>query len=205
MTDARKPAIVFDFGGVLMDWNPRYLYRKIFDDPGEMERFLEEVEFGAWNEEQDRGRPFAEGVAVLIARFPDYRTAIEAFHHRWEETIAGEIAGSVEILAALRDAGYPLYGLSNWSAETFAVVRHRYPFFSWFDEIVLSGEEKVCKPDPGLFNVLLERSGRPAGECVFIDDSLPNVTAARALGFQVVHFRSPEQLREELTDRGFFA
>jgi 2-haloacid dehalogenase len=188
-----------------MDWNPRYLYRKIFEDPGAMERFLEEVGFGAWNEEQDRGRPFAEGVAVLIARFPDYRTAIEAFHHRWEETIAGEIAGSVEILAALRDAGYPLYGLSNWSAETFAVVRHRYPFFSWFDAIVLSGEEKVCKPDPGLFNVLLERSGRPAGECVFIDDSLPNVTAARAMGFQVVHFRSPEQLREELTDRGIFA
>lgn len=198
MSEGRDPAIVFDFGGVLMDWNPRYLYRKLFRDPQEMERFLEEVGFGEWNNEQDRGRPFAEGVDLLSAEFPHHHAPIAAYHQRWEESLRGTISGTVEILTELRAAGYPLYGLSNWSAETFQLVRERYPFFAWFDDIVLSGEERVCKPDPRIYEILLERTGRKAEGCVFIDDVQTNIDAAARLGFGVVHFRSPEQLRREL-------
>jgi 2-haloacid dehalogenase len=202
--DAPTPpsAIVFDFGGVLVDWNPRYLYGKLFDDPEAMERFLEEIEFDRWNLEQDRGRPFTEAVAVQSARFPHRAELIAAYHERWTESIRGPIEGTVEILRELHDAGRELYGLSNWSAETFALVRDRYPFFRWFEAIVLSGEERVCKPEPEIFGVLLERVGRPAGDCVLIDDSEANIAAARALGFRAIRFRSPDQLRAALREMG---
>jgi 2-haloacid dehalogenase len=195
-------AIVFDFGGVLMDWNPRHLYRRILDDPEAVEHFLSEVGFDAWNMEQDRGRPFAEAVKLLSAQFPHRAELIQAYHLRWEESVAGAIEGSVAILEELRAAGHRLYGLSNWSAETFVLARRRYPFFAWFDAIVLSGEERVCKPDPAIYHALLERAGQPAGACLFIDDSATNIAAADALGFQTIRFESPAQLRANLVGRG---
>ena len=199
----RSPAIVFDFGGVLIDWNPRYLYRKLFtDDAAAMERFLDEVGFVEWNLEQDRGRAFAVAVSELSGRFPHYAGFIRAYDERWEESIGGAITPTVALLGALKQAGFALFGLSNWAAETFQRIRPRFPFFDWFDAIILSGEVKIIKPDPRIYAILLERIARPASECLFIDDSPANVAVAEALGFQTILFQSPEQLADELSRRG---
>ena len=196
-------AIVFDLGGVLMDWDPYYLYRKILgEDRQAVERFLQAVDFSGWNKEQDRGRSFAEGTAELIARFPEYRELILAYDERYLESLNGAIQPVVEILRALKDLGYPLYGLSNWPAEKFALVRPQYPFFAWFDDLVISGEVGLVKPDTAIFELLLERVGRPAGECLFIDDHERNIIAARALGFQTIRFQSPQQLEMDLRGMG---
>ncbi len=196
-------AIVFDFGGVLMDWNPRYLYRKLLDDDMDaVEQFLERIGFTDWNNEQDRGRPFAEAVAEWCAKFPDDAALIRAYHERYEESLAGPIQPTVNILYALKRAGYPLYGLSNWPQEKFELVRPRYEFFDWFDGIVVSGAVKLLKPDPRIFAVLLERIGRPAETCLFIDDSTPNIVTAQRLGFQTIQYTSPEQLEAELQRLG---
>jgi 2-haloacid dehalogenase len=197
------PAIVFDFGGVLLDWNPRYLYRKLFDDDHEaVERFLDEIGFSEWNLKQDEGRPFAVAVAELSGRFPQHADLIKAFDERWEESMGGEIRPAVEILYALKRAGHSLYGLSNWSAETFRRIRHKHAFLDLFDAIVLSGEVKVAKPDRRIYALLLEKVNRPAEECLFIDDSEANVLAAARLGFKTIRFESPEQLEGELRRLG---
>ncbi len=194
-----RPAIVFDFGGVLLDWNPRHLYRRFFgEDTAALESFLTEIGFNAWNLEQDHGRPFAIAVALLSAQFPQYADLIAAYDVRWDETIAGPIQPTVEILRALKAAGYPVYGLSNWSAEKFNEVRSKYAFLDWFEDMVISGEVRLIKPDPRIFHLLLERIGQNAEDCLFIDDSAANITAAQALGFQTIHFKSPEQLEAEL-------
>ncbi len=195
-------AIIFDFGGVLVDWNPRYLYRKLFADENAMENFFTEIGFPEWNTEQDRGRAFAEGVAEHSQKFPHHAEMIRAFDERWSESIGGEISETVEILRALKRAGYALYGLSNWSAETFPRVRDQFAFFELFDAIVLSGEVKLAKPDRRIFDLLLEKSGCRAEDCLFIDDSETNVNAARALGFQTIQYQSPEQLARELEQLG---
>jgi 2-haloacid dehalogenase len=192
-------AIVFDFGGVLLDWNPRNLYRRFFpDDPTGMEQFLEEIDFMEWNACQDKGRPFSEGIAVLSARYPQHCHLIQAFHENWEETVTGEIPGAVEILSRLKRKGYLLYGLSNWSAETFPVMRNQFAFFDLFDDMVISGYVNLIKPDPAIFELLLRRIGRPASECLLIDDSDKNISAANQLGFATIHFRSAAQLATEL-------
>jgi 2-haloacid dehalogenase len=196
-------AIVFDFGGVLIDWDPRYLYRKLAGgDEAVVERFFEEVGFFAWNLEQDRGRPFKTAVAELSARFPRYAEWIRAYDERWEESINGPIQPVADVLFGLKQKGYPLYGLSNWSAEKFKLVRPKYEFFSWFDDILVSGEVKIVKPDPRIFSVFLQRIRRKAAECVFIDDSETNTTAASHLGFKAIRFESPEQLSAELQHLG---
>ncbi len=196
-------AIIFDFGGVLLDWNPRHLYRKIFvDDPEAMERFFVDVQFNEWNLGQDAGRPFSVAVDEWCRRYPDYCEQIRAYDTRWEESVAGEIGATVDILRALKRAGYALYGFSNWSAEKFYMVRHKYKFMGWFDSIVLSGEEKLNKPDPRIYARLLERVGRPPAECLLIDDSPKNVEVARKLGLQAIQYRSPEQLVNELSSLG---
>lgn len=199
----RTPAIVFDFGGVLLDWNPRYLYRKLFDDDADaVERFLVEIGFSEWNLKQDEGRPFAVAVAELSERFPQHADLIKAYDERWEESMGGEIGPSVEILYALKRAGHTLYGLSNWSAETFRRIRHKHAFMDLFEAIVLSGEVKVIKPDPRIYALLLDKVNRPAEECLFIDDSEMNVAVAGRLGFQTIRFESPEQLESELRRLG---
>jgi 2-haloacid dehalogenase len=196
------PAVVFDFGGVLLEWNPRHLYRKLFDDEVEMEHFLATVCTPDWNVRQDSGRPFGEAVAELVEKHPGYAPLIRAYHERWEEMIPHAIEGTVEILRDVYNADYPLAALSNWSAETFPLVKRRFEFFSWFDLIVLSGEELCIKPDRRIYEILLQRLDRPAGDCIFIDDSEKNVAAAREIGMQVIHFRSPEELRLQLRQSG---
>jgi 2-haloacid dehalogenase len=192
-------AIIFDFGGVLIDWDPRYLYQNYFpEQPAAMERFLAEIDFYKWNEQQDRGRPFAEGIAELSAQFPLYTHLIQAYFDCWEDSISGPISGSVKILNRLKRNGYPVYGLSNWSAETYPRARHNYPFFDWFDDVILSGAVKLNKPDPAIFNLLLNKIGYTAPECLLIDDSQFNIDTAKKLGFATIHFKSPEHLQKEL-------
>lgn len=193
-------AIIFDFGGVLLDWDPRYLYRKLFDgNEQEMERFIQEVNFYGWNAEQDAGRPFDEGIAIACAEYPDYCELLRLYRERWAESISGTIDGSLEILQKLKDSGFRLAGLSNWSAETFPQMRNRYEFFDWLEVILLSGEVGVSKPDARIFEIMLDRLGSPAGHCLLIDDSPANIAAAQRLGFQTILFCSPEQLGRELT------
>ncbi len=195
--------IVFDLGGVLMDWSPYHLYcDRLGLNRQEVDRFLKEVDFSGWNIEQDRGRSFAEATAELTARFPKYRELIHAYDQRYLDSVGGSIQPVVDLLGKLKGAGYPLYVLSNWPAEKFALVRPQYPFFEWFDGMVISGEVGMVKPDRDIFELLLERVDRPAGECLFIDDHVSNINAARELGFQTIQFLSAEQLETELLHMG---
>lgn len=196
-------AVVFDLGGVLIDWNPRHLYRKLFaGDEAAMEHFLATVVDAEWNVRQDAGRPFAEAVAEASARHPHHAALIEAFHSRWEEMLAGPIHDSVALLDSLRRRDVPLFALTNWSRETFPVARARFDFLTWFQGIVVSGEERIAKPDPAIFHRLTGRYGLEAPTTLFIDDSAKNTDAARSLGFRVHHFRSPETLRAALDGYG---
>ncbi|MFO1350344.1 MAG: HAD family phosphatase [Gammaproteobacteria bacterium] len=190
--------VVFDVGGVLLDWNPRYLYRKLFTEEAAMEHFLTHVCSYTWNLMQDAGRPFADGLVELKSRYPEHAGMINAYHQRWEEMVAGEIAGSVAILSALRKRKVPLFAITNFSTEKFVQVERRYDFFRAFSGIVVSGEVRLIKPDPAIYLRLLHENRLKAGECVFIDDSLINVRGAEAVGMHAIHFRSPAQLRDDL-------
>jgi 2-haloacid dehalogenase len=198
-------AAVFDLGGVLIDWDPRHLYRKLLADEAAVEEFLATVCTPEWNAELDRGRPFAEGVAELVERHPAQAAAITAYHERWPEMLAGEVPGAVAVLADLRAAGVPLYALTNWSAETFAITRGRFAFLEWFDGVVVSGQERVIKPDPRIFRLLADRFGLDPETTFYVDDSEANVAAARALGFDAVRFTGPERLRRDLEARRLLA
>ena len=195
-------AVIFDFGGVLIEWDPRNLYRRYFDDAESMERFLEEIDFMEWNALQDKGRPFAEGVADLTAQFPQHADLIRAYHEHWEESIGEPITPVIEILKRVKAAGWPVYGLSNWSMETFPIIRKQHTFFNLLDGYLLSGEVKLVKPDPAIFQRMLEKIGRKPEECVFIDDNPANVVAARALNIVTIQYQSPEQLERELQQLG---
>jgi 2-haloacid dehalogenase len=196
-----RPVIVYDLGGVLIDWNPRHLYRKLIEDEAAMEWFLAEVCHTAWNEEQDRGRSFAEAIEEAAARHPDHRPLIAAYFERWAEMMAGEIEGAVAILEELRHAGHELHALTNWSAETFPHARERFAFLGWFQSILVSADVGLIKPDPAIFQLLLERIGRTPAECLYIDDNPRNVAAAAALGFDAIAFHDAAQLRAELGRR----
>lgn len=154
-----------------------------------------------WNALQDKGRSFAEGSAILAAEFPQHTKLIHAYFENWEKSIVGQIDESVEILKTLKNKGYPIYGLSNWSAETFPVARQRYAVFELLDDYVLSGDVKLIKPGPEIFLYCLEKFHKTAEECLFIDDSEPNIITAGKLGFDTIHFTSPQQLRVELSAR----
>ncbi len=186
MTDRSIPQgvknVVFDFGGVLIDWNQRYLYRKVFASEEEMEWFLANVCTSEWNARQDAGRPFAEGIAEAKAQYPQYSEQIEMFWSRWIEMVGGEIQENTDWLRRLKAEGYGIYGLTNWSAETLPQVMENYDFFSLFDGIVVSGEEHLLKPDPRIYRVLLNRYHLNPAECLFIDDNPQNVAAAKHIG-----------------------
>jgi 2-haloacid dehalogenase len=203
MTNA-KPVIIFDLGGVLIDWNPRYLYRKLIADEAVMEQFLAEVCRPEWNAQQDHGRPFAEALAELAAQFPAKEALIRAWWERWPETMNGALEGTVEILRELRATGHRLFALSNWSAETYPHAEAQFEFLQWFEYVALSGRLKLSKPQPEIFAHLLDRIAQPAAECIFIDDSFANVEAARRLGIQAIHFTSPDALRAELAALSVF-
>ncbi|MFT4650410.1 MAG: 2-haloacid dehalogenase [Flavobacteriales bacterium] len=196
-----KKVIVFDLGGVLIDWNPRYLYRKIFADENDMNFFLSEVCSPEWNIQQDAGRPLAEATAERIALFPEKKSLIEAFYGRWEEMLSGEIVETVEILRELKARGETLYALTNWSAETFPIALQRFDFLHWFQGTLVSGSEKLAKPDPAIFHLLLYRFDLQAENCLFIDDSKINVEAAANIGFDTHHFTKAAQLRQALVQK----
>lgn len=198
-----RSVAIFDLGGVLLEWNPRHLYRNLFaGDEAAMEEFLATVCTVEWNERQDAGRTFAEATRELLPRHADKIDLIEAFGTRFGEMIPGAIGGSVEILVELKSRGVPVYAITNWSAETFPAQRARFPFLASFDDIVVSGVEGVIKPDPRIFRILFERNGLAPNDAVFIDDVPANAAAARALGMHGIHFRSPGQLRRELAACG---
>jgi 2-haloacid dehalogenase len=196
-------AVAFDLGGVLIDWNPRHLYREIFgaDEPA-MERFLAEIVSQDWNARLDSGRSFAEAVAELAEAHPDQAAEILAYHDRWHEMLGGSPDGTVAILRELRDAGLPTYALSNWSAETFPGTRQKFPFLDEMDGVLISGEARVAKPDPAIFREFLARFELTAASTVFIDDWDRNVAAASACGLIAIQFVDAAQLRRDLRALG---
>ena len=196
--------VVFDLGGVLIDWNPRYLYRRLFDDEAAMERFLAEVCTGAWNEQQDAGRSWHEAVASLSAQFPQHAKLIAAYRDGWREMLGGVIQGSVDLLAELKARGVRLYALTNWSHETFPRAKEieRFGFLHWFEGIVVSGEERLVKPDPRIYRRLFERHAIDPARAIYIDDARRNVDAAAALGMRAWWVRDPAGLRGWLAAQG---
>jgi 2-haloacid dehalogenase len=196
-------AAVFDLGAVLIDWNPRHLYRKLFDDEPAMERFLADVYTLEWNAQMDAGRPFADAVAELIVCHPSQADLIRAVRERWGEMLRGCFDDVVAIVRELRAAGVPVYALSNWSAETFPIARQCCPFLDELDGVLISGQVGIVKPDREIFRIFLQRFGLEPGEIVFIDDSQANVDAARTLGIESIRFENAEQTRRELIERGF--
>jgi 2-haloacid dehalogenase len=195
-------AVVFDLGGVLIDWDPRYLYRQLFDDPAEMETFLASVCTSDWHRAHDLGADTRHSCEQLALRFPGHRGMIMAWAERGEEMVAGQFDDTVAVLGEVKAAGLPCYALSNMEPDTFAVRRGRFPFMGWFDGHVISGLEGVAKPDRRIFEILLRRHGLRPQACVFIDDQARNVTAARELGIRALNFSSAAQLRRDLAALG---
>ena len=193
--------IIFDIGMVLIQWDPRHLYRKIFDDETKMEWFLANVCTSAWNLEQDRGRSFAEAVTQITPHHPEFAAEIDAYDKRWAEMIPGAIEGSVDILEALHKKGAPLYAITNWNQDKFNETKLNYPFLNLFRDIVVSGDEKLIKPDPKIFEICLKRNKLNAADCLFIDDSEKNVRGAEAVGMQAHYFTTPDKLRIDLKKR----
>ena len=193
---------MFDLGGVLIDWDPRHLYRQLFSDPQEMEVFLRDVVSPDWNAQQDSGRTWAEATAELLAKHPDHEEMIRAYVDRWADMLAGPISGTVDILQEVRDRGMRVYALTNWSAETFPRARLMFPFLEWFEGIVVSGDERIMKPDPEIWHRLIERYAIDPTRSVYIDDMPYNADVARELGFHAIRFEDPAQLRSRLAALG---
>lgn len=190
--------IIFDFGGVLLDWNPHYLFDEYFGDREKAQWFIDNVCTPEWNSSLDAGKPFAEGVKELAAMHPEWEKEIRLYHTEWLKMIGGPIDGMYEIVKELADKGYHIYGLTNWSAETFALVRNTYPVFSIMEGIVVSGEEKVIKPSPEIYRILLTRYGLTPEECIFIDDNANNVKAAEAVGINGIQMTTRDRLIKDL-------
>ena len=202
----RARAIVFDLGGVLLDWNPRHLYRQLFDgDDDAMERFLAEVCTMEWHHAHDLGVPRERTCAELAQAHPDQADLIWAWSQRSEEMLPGPIEGTVELLSELKAAGVPCYALTNMERETYPLRRERFDFMRWFDGTVVSGFEGVAKPDPAIFALLLDRFGLEPSETLMIDDSPANVLAARGAGMKAIEFETPDRLRRRLEAAGLLA
>jgi 2-haloacid dehalogenase len=203
MTSERRPptTVVFDLGGVLIDWDPRHLYRQLMPDD-EIAPFLDEIGFHAWNHSQDAGRGWDEAVEDLVARHPDRRELIIAYAERYDEAVVGELTGTVALLDELADRGTRLLALTNWSAETFPAARARFGFLARFEGIVVSGDERVAKPDAELFRRLIDRYALDPVDTVFIDDSPANIDTARRLGLTGLVFTGAAPLRADLADLG---
>jgi 2-haloacid dehalogenase len=200
---SERSIAVFDLGGVLIDWNPRYLYRQLFEgDEAGMEHFLATVCTSHWNLQQDAGRSLAEGCGLLRSQYPDYSIYIDAWEKRYEEMLRGPIQGTVDVLAELRTRGVPVYALSNWSAETFPSALRRFEFLQWFDGTLISGHVRLIKPDPRIFQLFLKTHGVDPSEAVYIDDLQHNVDAAAAMGMHGIRFTDPQDLRKELIEVG---
>jgi 2-haloacid dehalogenase len=194
-------AAIFDFGNVLVKWDARNLYKRFFPDLQSVDSFLQQIHFLDWNAKQDAGRPFSEGVAELSKQFPQYADLIQAYDTYWEESLVEVFEETVNIAKELKQSGLPLHMLTNFSAEKFLIARKKYPFIDeLFETIIVSGEHKLIKPDPAIFHLTLKLINHKAEECIFIDDSLPNIETARKLGFHAIHYQSPAQLKTSLRD-----
>lgn len=191
-------ALVFDFGGVLVDWNPHHLYDSYFGSKEKATWFLENICTNEWNSQMDGGKPFCQGIAELSAQYPEYAKDIEAYFNRWIEMMGTEIEGMYGLLQEYKAKGYTLLGLTNWSSETFCQVKDVYPIFKLLDGMVVSAEEHCIKPSPSIYQILLDRFGLNASDCVFIDDRQPNVDGADAVGMTGILFTSAQDLREKL-------
>ncbi|HVY06437.1 MAG TPA: HAD family phosphatase [Burkholderiales bacterium] len=203
MAAQRFDTVLFDLGAVLVDWNPRYLYRQHFNgDDQAMERFLAEIAPPWWNLEIDGGKTFDLAVAERSALHPQHAGLIALWRDGWEQMLRDEIAGSVEILSELRARGHKLHALTNWSAETFPVARRRFGFLEWFQHIVVSGEVGLVKPDPRIFALAIERCALDPARTIFIDDNAHNVEAGRNAGMHALHFQDPGRLRSDLVGLG---
>ena len=195
--------IIFDLGGVLIDWNPNYMYKKLIQDDEKRKWFLETICTSDWNEEQDGGRLIAEANNILIQSFPEYKDLILAYYERWEEMLNGPIHGTVEVFKKIKEQkNYNIYALTNWSAETFPKALQIFEFLHWFDGRVVSGEEMTRKPYKDIYDIILSRFNIIPEQTLFIDDNLKNIIAAKELGIHCIHFKSPEQLKEELYNYG---
>ena len=192
--------IVFDLGGVLIDWNPEYVFLKEFrGDREKMNWFFDEICTSEWNENQDAGYPLRKATEERVALFPAHERLIRMYYGEWEQMLGYELTGTVEILKKLHQSpNYSIYALTNWSGETFSIALQKFPFLSWFEGIVVSGDEKLKKPDPEIYQLLLERYHLKAADCVFIDDRADNVEAAISLGYDGIHFSNHKQLQKEL-------
>lgn len=195
--------IIFDLGGVLIDWNPDYVYKEIYPDPEERKWFFDHVCTHEWNLQQDAGRSLQEATDEKVAEWPEYETQIRAFYGRWVEMLGGPIEETVQYLHDLKSQQtYELLALTNWSQETFPIALERYDFLHWFSGIVVSGVEKVIKPHREIFEILLQRYAVDPSTAVFIDDNAGNVKGAQALGMHGVHYTSPKQLKQDLQALG---
>ncbi len=198
--------VIFDLGAVLIDWNPRYLYRKIFKTEEEISWFLENICTSEWNDQQDAGRSFREATEELIAKHPDWEIAVRAWYDRWHETIQGPVHETVEILKRIKESKkYRLYALTNWSEETFPWALNNFEFLHWFEGIVVSGVEKIRKPQPEFFQILFNRYEVDPRLSLFIDDNAKNVEAGKKLGLTTIHYQSPSQLHKELDRLGILS
>ena len=195
--------IIFDLGGVLIDWNPAYVFDKLIEDKEKRRHFFQNICTSEWNEEQDAGRTIQEANELLITKHPEWKEYIEAYYGRLEEMLGGPIVETVEIFRQLKEKGdYKLYALTNWSAELFPIALQRYDFLHWFDGRLVSGEEKLRKPFPQFYQLLLDRFGIKKEEALFIDDNLRNAEAAEAFGIKTIRFETPAQLKESLEQMG---
>ena len=190
--------LIFDFGGVLIDWDPHHLYDPYFGDRARAEWFLQNICTMEWNTQMDGGKPFAEGIAELSARFPEWSREIEMFRSQWTKMVGGPIPGMLELVRELKAAGHGVYGLSNWSMETFPLICDDYPVLKLLDGMVVSGNEGVIKPDPEIYKLLLSRYSLQPADCIFIDDNPANVAAAQTLGIRAIRFTSCSNLRTQL-------
>jgi 2-haloacid dehalogenase len=193
--------IIFDLGGVLIDWNPDYLFDSIFTSPEEKKFFFEQVCTPDWNEEQDAGRSIEEGTNLLIQQYPDHEANIRLFYDQWEQMLNGPIQETVDIFKALKDTNqFKFYALTNWSAELFPVALNKYDFLHWFDGRVVSGEEKTRKPYMDIYQTIINRYNLTPATTLFTDDNLRNIYPAQELGLQTIHFQHPAQFKMALEE-----
>ena len=203
-THAVAKVVVFDIGNVLIEWDMRHVYRPLFGDEAKMTRFLEETQLIKWNVEQDKGREWPKAEELLISDFPHYTAEIRAFRARWHEMVPGEIGETVRVHEALLKRGVPLYAVTNFALDTFRETQDRFPFLYNFRDIVVSAAVGFVKPDPAIFRCLLSRNNLEAADCLFIDDSQPNVAAARSVGMWGHHYQDIHKLEEELKRHSLF-
>jgi len=195
--------VIFDLGGVLIDWNPEYVYRTIFDKEEDMKWFFQNICTSDWNEEQDAGRPLAEATELLVKKYPEHEKNIRAYYGRWEEMLGGAIQETVDVLRHLKEqTDHKLYALTNWSAETFSIALQRYDFLHWFDGRIVSGEERTRKPYKEIYQRMIDRYGIDPARAVYTDDNTLNLAPAEELGMHTIHFQTPGQFKKELEQLG---